>query len=58
MPQYKGLSKCLEQKYNNSYPLAYANICLIQNEQRNSRDENELLADVWSLEHLKCYPFG
>ena len=55
----KGLGACLEQKENNNWhPIAYASSFLNKNEQRYTINELELLAVVWSLEHLKYYLFG
>ena len=55
----EGLGACLEQKQNNTWhPIAYASRFLNTNEQRYSKNELELLAVVWSLEHFKYYLFG
>ena len=55
----EGLGACLEQKENNNWhPIAYASRFLNKNKQRYSKNELELLAVVWSLEHFKYYLYG
>ena len=55
----EGLGARLEQKYDNGWhPIAYASRFLINNEQKYSINELELLSVVWSLKHLKYNLYG
>ena len=55
----KGLGACLEQKFGNIWkPNSFAIGFLNTLESRFSTNELELVAVVWSLEHLKCYLYG
>ena len=55
----KGLRACIEQIHNQEWhTIAFASTFLNKHESRNSTNELELLAVVWSHEHFKHYLFG